>query len=192
MKKAFLIVAVAAAMLAIGFTDCKPNSPNSPETPSNPPNPPEPPELPKEIDIFVAGCDQSAANFVAKVWKNGKDLYDLTDGSKQAEARSVFVVGGDVYSAGYEGKVAKLWKNKTVTNLTDGSKNAFARSVFVAGSNIYTAGYEIKGMKYVAKVWKNGSELFALTDGSKNADAYSVFVVGEDVYTAGSAHNGTK
>ena len=151
MKKAFLIVAVAAAMLAIGFTACKPNSPNSPETPSNPPEPPEPPKppLPKEIDIFVAGCDQSAANFVAKVWKNGKELYELTDGSKQAEARSVFVVGGDVYSAGYEGKVAKLWKNKTVTNLTDGSKNAFARSVFVAGSNIYTAGYEKTTANYL-------------------------------------------
>ena len=78
MKKAFLIVAVAAAMLAIGFTACKPNSPNSPE----------PPELPKEIDIFVAGCDQSAANFVAKVWKNGKELYTLAD---KGAAFSIFI-----------------------------------------------------------------------------------------------------
>ena len=66
MKKAFLML--AAAMLAIVFTACKPNSPNSPETPSNPP---EPPELPKEIDIFVAGCDFNGANAAAKVWKNG-------------------------------------------------------------------------------------------------------------------------
>ena len=86
MKKTFLMVAAVAAMLiATGFTACKPNSP----------------QTPKEVDIYVAGYDHRGTN-VAKVWKNGKELYDLTDGSKQTEAYSVFVVGGDVYTAGYE------------------------------------------------------------------------------------------
>ena len=67
MKKAFLMLAAVAAMLIVtGFTACKPNSP----------------QTPKEVDIYVAGYDYSGANGVAKVWKNGKDLYDLTDGSK--------------------------------------------------------------------------------------------------------------
>ena len=100
MKKSFLMVAAVAAMLvATGFTACKPNSP----------------QTPKEVDIYVAGFDFSAANAVAKVWKNGKELYALTDGSKGAVARSVFVVGGDVYTAGDESNgtnnVAKVWKN---------------------------------------------------------------------------------
>ena len=74
MKKAFLMVAAAAAMLVTGFTACKSNSPE-------PPEPPKPP-LPKEIDIYVAGYTNSGADDVAKVWKNGKELYELTDGLK--------------------------------------------------------------------------------------------------------------
>jgi len=128
MKKAFLMVAAAAAMLVTGFTACK----------SNPPEPPEPPKppLPKEIDIYVAGYTNSGADDVAKVWKNDKELYELTDGSKDAGAISVFVVGGDVYTAGYENNgtttVAKVWKNdKELYKLTDGSKNARARSIYM-------------------------------------------------------------
>ena len=82
MKKTFLMVAAVAAMLiATGFTACKPNS------------------KPKEIDIYVSGSERNGTKVVAKVWKNGKELYELTDGSKSAVANSVFVVGGDVYSA---------------------------------------------------------------------------------------------
>ena len=45
MKKSFLMVAAAAAMLiATGFTACKPNS------------------TPKEVDIYVAGYDKSGTN----------------------------------------------------------------------------------------------------------------------------------
>ena len=98
MKKVFLIVAAVAAMLVTGFTACEYNSPNSPDQP-------------KGIDIYVAGYDNSGAAKVAKVWKNGKDLYSLTDGTNNAAASSVFVVGGDVYTAGYDDKVAKVWKN---------------------------------------------------------------------------------
>ena len=64
MKKVFLIAAAVAAMLATGFTACKSNSPNSPDQP-------------KDIDIYVAGYEKSEAKEVAKVWKNGKELYSL-------------------------------------------------------------------------------------------------------------------
>ena len=129
MKKTFLMVAAVAAMLATGFTACKPNS------------------KPKEVDIYVAGIDNSGAKGVAKVWKNGKELYDLTDGSKEANAYSVFVVGGDVYTAGSEynnstNNVAKVWKNdKELYALTDGTKSGESNSVFVADDKVYTAGY---------------------------------------------------
>ena len=173
MKKTFLMVAAVAAMLvATGFTACKPNS------------------KPKEIDIYVAGTDDSGANAVAKVWKNGKELYELTDGSKSASAYSVFVVGGDVYTAGSEynnstNNVAKVWKNdKELYALTDGTKSGEAHSLFVADDKVYTAGYEGR----VAKLWKNKSAT-DLTDGSKSASAYSVFVAGSNVYTAGKDGN---
>ena len=57
MRKTFLMVAAAAAMLATGFTACKPNS------------------TPKEVDIYVAGYDYSGTKNVAKLWKNGN--FDL-------------------------------------------------------------------------------------------------------------------
>ena len=72
MKKSFLMVAAVAAMLvATGFTACKPNS------------------TPKEIDIYVAGSGISGTNGVAKVWKNGKELYSLAD---KGYAQSIFIV----------------------------------------------------------------------------------------------------
>ena len=71
MKKSFLMVAAVAAMLiATGFTACKPNS------------------TPKEVDIYVAGYDKSGTNAVAKVWKNGKELYTLAD---KGGAYSIFI-----------------------------------------------------------------------------------------------------
>ena len=71
MRKVFLMVAAAAAMLiATGFTACKPNS------------------TPKEVDIYVAGYDKSGTNTVAKVWKNGKELYTLAD---KGAAFSIFI-----------------------------------------------------------------------------------------------------
>ena len=133
MKKVFLIVAAAAVMLTTGFTACKSNSP-------------QPPEPPKEVDVYVANYDNSGAAKVAKVWKNGKDLYSLTNGTNNAAASSVFVVGEDVYTAGWESNgtedVAKVWKNgEELYALTDGSKYANAESIFVADDKVYTTGY---------------------------------------------------
>ena len=75
MRKIFLMVAAAAAMLATSFTACKSN-------------PPEPPEPPNNIDIYVVGNDDSGAEDVAKVWKNGKELYTLAD---KGAAFSIFI-----------------------------------------------------------------------------------------------------
>ena len=61
---------------------------------------------------------------------------NLTDGSKQAEAKSIAVSGNDVYVAGYEDKgyydfVAKYWKNGTPVILGDVSKYSEASSIFL-------------------------------------------------------------
>ena len=72
MKKSFLKVAAVAAMLiATGFTAYKPNS------------------TPKEVDIYVVGYENNGTKNVAKVWKNGKELYDLAD---KGEAFSISIV----------------------------------------------------------------------------------------------------
>ena len=90
----------------------------------------------------------------------------------------------DVYTAGYSGNRAVVWKNDVATNLTDGSQSAVAYSVVVSGSDVYVAG----NAGNVAVVWKNDVAT-NLTDGTQSAAARSVFVSGEDVYVAGNEGN---
>ena len=60
----------------------------------------------------------------------------LTTGAIGAVANSVFVVGNDVYVAGYQWKIgghyiATYWKNGEVVKLTDETKNAIANSIYI-------------------------------------------------------------
>ena len=95
---------------------------------------PEPPK-PSGYDIYTAGYTTPASKAVATVWKNGQQLYTLTDGTNDAWAYAVCVSGGTVYAAGYERQgdriVAKVWENGTL-KYTPGSPGAdsYAYSVF--------------------------------------------------------------
>lgn len=59
-----------------------------------------------------------------------------------------------------------------------------------SSSNIYVAGYGISNTKYVAKVWKNGSES-NLSNGSTDAQALGVVVLDGNVYVCGYEFNGS-
>jgi hypothetical protein len=135
---------------------------------------------------------------VAKVWKDGKLLYTLTDGKNDAYAGQIFIAGNDIYVAGAEANarghfVAKVWKNgKLLYTLTDGTNDAVIGQIFVVGNDVYVAGKEEEEEQneygytssYFAKVWKNGSSMF--TDGTNNNWLYSIFVAGNDVYVTGA------
>ena len=45
-----------------------------------------------------------------------------------------------MYIVGYEGNVAKYWKNGVATSLTDGIKSTDATDIFVSGNDVYVAG----------------------------------------------------
>lgn len=157
------------------------NSGNNPGTP------------PAVTNVYVAGTEiNSAGKNVAKYWKNGQAVI-LTNGSRDAVARSIFVSGNDVYVAGFQDKagsvlnLATYWKNGTVYTLgiTGGPFDA-ANSIFVSGDDVYAAGFErASNGNDVAKYWKNGTP-YPLTDGSRDADAQSIIISGTDVYVAGS------
>ncbi len=94
-----------------------------------------------------------------------------------------------VYVAGWEGNVAKYWKNGTATNLSNGVYHARANSIFVSAGDIHIAGREILANgNAIAKYWKNGIPT-NLTDGTDYAEAHAVFVSGSDVYVAGQDGN---
>jgi hypothetical protein len=153
--------------------------------------------------VFVSGTDVYVAgtqNGTATLWKNGVAINLASPPAGpffyQSAAYSVYVVGADVYVAGYsQGSVATVWKNGVATTLNSGTYGSQANAVFVSGTDVYAAGYEnemvASTLVSVAKVWKNGVAA-ALTSGSADAVANSVFVSGSDVYVAGKDGNAAK
>ena len=181
---------------ALFFVGCDPNENISPD---------EPGEWPEGQDVYVAGFEDVEGNSVARLWKNG-EMQNLTGTSNstfrssvviRSEARSVFVLGDDVYVAGYdvimnEDEVtarARLWKNGEMQNLTNGTFSDEAISVFVSGNDVYVLGREALELanfphRWAFKVWKNGeAEIFA--EGNSNWKVNSIFVSDGDVYIAG-------
>jgi serine/threonine protein kinase len=148
----------------------------------------------EQIDVYVAGYGRNAKGInVAKLWKNIA-TQNLTDGTYDGLANSVYVSGNDVYVAGEEKNVkgitvVKLWKNGVAQNLTDGTYRGCANSVYVSGNDVYVAGYESNAERtHVAKLWKNGATQ-NLTDGNHEGGAASVYVSGNDVYVVGYESN---
>lgn len=149
------------------------------------------PPQPTGYDIYAAGYKTPAGKSVATVWKNGEELYTLTDGTNDAWAYSVFVAGSTVYTAGYEQQggliTAKLWENGALKyTLGSGTVSSYAYSVFAAGGSVYTAGSEETGGALTAKVWKDGQELYAYSASPAASQAKAVVVSGSDVYAAGN------
>ena len=142
--------------------------------------------LPSQPTVYTAGCIGIAAVY----WKNDTPIY-LTDGTDIAWARSIYVVGNDVYAAGEELPwggtfIAVYWKNGQKVSLTDGTNGAVAESIYVVGNDVYVAGYELLNNIStwpIPKYWKNG---VSVPLSIKNRGiANSIYVVGNDVYAAG-------
>ncbi len=146
-------------------------------------------------DVYVAGYEilkrpgYSEEYERAILWKNGKRQVLFDNQTGEAEARSVFVSGKDVYAAGNKyNSDAVIWKNGDMQELAqpEGCLKTRAYSVFVAGNDVYVAGeasYEDKPVDtYKPILWKNNVPTVLDAD---YGTAYTVFVAGTDVYVGG-------
>lgn len=146
-------------------------------------------------DIYVAGYEilkrpgYSGEYKRAILWKNDTRQVLFDNQTGDAEARSVFVAGNDVYAAGNKNdSYAAIWKNGQMQELAwpEGCIRTKAYSVFVAGSDVYVAGqayYEDNPIDIPRPVlWKNNVPTVLENN---SGTAYSVFVSGSDVYAGG-------
>ncbi len=143
-------------------------------------------------DVYVAGYEYKTTPVAntylhaaaAKYWKNGVPV-ELSDGLQQADARSIFLSGNDVYAAGFEysasGAVAKYWKNGVPVALQ--SSFSDANSIFVSATHIYVAGKSSRAVD-VAELWTDGVRT-SLTNGARQSSATQVVASGDDVYVTG-------
>ncbi len=89
-----------------------------------------------DTDVYVLVLEENNQGGVTKVLKNGTLLYEITDESPVI-ALSLFVLGADIYVAGflkennYELIKSKVWKNNQVLYELEGSTNVQAYSIYV-------------------------------------------------------------
>jgi hypothetical protein len=154
-------------------------------------------------DVYVVGIVTDGFMREATLWKNGVTKR-LSDGRREAKANSVFVIGNDVYVAGYEESVygdpyskAILWINEEKLYLKPTRHNWFdnldrrvmkPNSVFVSGDDVFVVGQD----NHKPTLWRNGTPQLLSTSSSPSSRADSVFVSGNDVYIAGCDNYGVR
>jgi hypothetical protein len=138
-------------------------------------------------DVYAGGGTQVPDNYTAAtIWKNGKILWNLTDGvnDNEANVETVYVSGGDIYAAGFAEnpsriQVATVWKNGKVHQKLAGNN---VSSLFVLGNDLFAAGSD----ENKTVVWKNGKLHQTLNDGSVYASVLSLCVSDGDIYAGGT------
>lgn len=146
--------------------------------------------------VFVSNSDVHMVGTWGLHWENNVLRYLSNEQTRIVSPQSIFVIGGDVFIAGWDEKrinnkdviyTAMLWKNGVAQylNFLDESDSSKATSVFVSGGDVYVAGSE----NNKAVVWKNGASQFLVPDDALPSYANSVFVTSDDTYVAGTEGN---
>lgn len=138
-------------------------------------------ELPlvkREIVVYATGADGTQGVY----WRNGVATVlksPISETAKWTRGKSITVVDGDVYVAGYETRTAIVWKNGEPTALTDNTVDLSVNDMAIIGNDIYVVG----AYDYEPVYWKNGE----MTKLGGQGEIRSICVDGADIYMAGNS-----
>ncbi len=100
-----------------------------------------------------------------------------------AVTTTIYAQNGDIYMAGKDGKLGKVWKNSVeLYSVADGTNSVNFDCIYVSGNDVFTGGTINDGSNTKAVIWKNGLLLYQLTSGN----VQSISVSGDNVYVCGS------
>jgi LruC domain-containing protein len=174
-------------------------------------NDPYEPPTTSQNSVYVAGFYNDGTNDVAAYWEAPTDgsapvRTDLTDGvptGADAYAQDVFVVGTDVYVAGYYGESdpdvgtvyrALYWVNGVATALSTADESVQATGIHVDASVVYVSGEVIDQTDArfgVPIYWRDGVRTDLLGSFARNGTAGNVAVDGGEALVVGHFDNST-
>lgn len=145
-------------------------------------------------DVYVCGQKFNAGVFVRVVWKNGIEIPYVVELDKSSNAKSIKVIGNDVYVVGNGVNtvgafpVSKVWKNGI--EITSNIAYLEHVALYIDDTDIYTVSRGGFGGA-LAAVTKNNISLHEYTATSPN----SIFIEGlmvynKDVYYCGNVNEG--
>lgn len=149
------------------------------------------------VTVYVAGMQRDSITFNDRAcyWTNGKITNNvLPSGNNNYYANAMILVGGDVYTAGYENKPT-LWKCQVWKNGQHlyelGDAYCEAKALAVIGADVYTGGQLYEPPTRYALYWKNSSNstfLGSISTGG-NAIVNGFATSGSDLYAIGTIGN---
>lgn len=108
------------------------------------------------LDLYVVGNEPNAAGRIVS-WHNGGALTYVTNGTTDAQARSITVDGSDVFIAGYDvpnGTIATpiYWKNTERHELEPGTRG-YAVGIEVVSGEVFVSGNLVSPTTTTAVMW---------------------------------------
>ena len=142
-------------------------------------------------DVYVTGYKNNGTEAFAKFWKNGT-AFNLTNGTTNARANDILILGTDVYVVGRISFLAKCWKNnQLISNLFDETAIYEATKIVNEGSDIYVLGSKSVNSIQNIRLWKNGIAI-DFPNSSENLSPSGLAISGSDNFVSASRRVGSK
>lgn len=147
--------------------------------------------------VFVGGEveDDTTANYIATLWKNGTRVSYTSPVISDAEVNDMTIFGDDIYATGYYYDISGAsqsgpcyWKNGSLVLLNGGASSIDATGIAVSDGNVYVIGveYDVTPVSYI---WRNGIKSTLLGPNGEQCFAKDIYVSGTDVYVVGSTYS---